>query len=101
MRRDLMINSPYILFRLFKIYNLLTTTKFYSFKAHIPILTSISSFAVAIVNTGGRNQIYDNNGKWFPISDGVMVQTPQSCVKSGRLNVSAAVCFARENIVLS
>jgi Peroxidase len=78
---------------LFKMDISLTTTKFYSFKAHIPILTSISSFAVAIVNTGGRNQLYHNNGNWFPISDGVIVQTSRSCVNNGRLNVLAAVCF--------
>ena len=40
---------------------------------------------------GGTTTTYDNNALGFPVSDSVIVQTPQSCLSSGTLNVVAAV----------
>ena len=40
---------------------------------------------------GGSTETYDNNGAWYPISDSVIVQTPQSCYTGNTLNVVAAV----------
>jgi hypothetical protein len=77
---------------------LLTYLKFYEFSTKMSALKSISSFTV-IVGAGGKAQLYDNNGKGFPISDGVMVQTPGSCVNNGRLSVLAAVRFNSTNIL--
>jgi hypothetical protein len=77
----------------------LTLVQFYAFSTDIPAFTSVSSFTVFVAWTSGKTQAYDNNGKGFPIFDGVIVQTPQSCVDNGRLRVLAAVCFyAREDI---
>lgn len=69
----------------------LTETQFYSFRAEISMQTSISSFIVQVTRADGKTQLYDNNAEGFPISDDVMVQTPQSCVNSGKLNILAAV----------
>ena len=77
---------------------LLTHLKFYEFSTKMSALKSISSFTV-LVAAGGETQLYNNNGKGFPISDGVMVQTPGSCVNNGRLSVLAAVWFDPTNIV--
>jgi hypothetical protein len=71
--------------------SLLIHSQFHAFNADFPVLTSISSFTVLVAKIGGRSQTYDNNGKGFPVSDGVIVQTPQSCVSNGKLNVLAAV----------
>lgn len=96
---DLMITLLYVSYRPAQTLDaLLTAFKFYSFRTDIPILTSISSFAVAVVSTSGGNRVYDNNGKWFPISDRVIVQTPRSCVSNGRLYVLAAASCALEKI---
>jgi hypothetical protein len=60
---------------------------------NLPVATSISSFTVLVTDAGGGSQLYNNNGWGFPISDSVLVQTPQSCVKNGDLTVVAAVSF--------
>jgi hypothetical protein len=61
---------------------------------NLPVATSISSFNVLITSTSGTTQTYNNNGSGgFPVSDSVIVQTPQSCVSNGNLTVVAAVSF--------
>jgi hypothetical protein len=72
---------------------LLIFPQFYSFSVDLPVTTSISSFTVLITGTDGTTETYDNNGGGFPISDSVIVQTPQSCVSNGDLTVVAAVGF--------
>jgi hypothetical protein len=70
---------------------LANVSQFYSFSKDLPVVTSISSFTVLITSTDGATQTYDNNGNGFPLSDHVIVQTPNSCVSNGKLNVVAAV----------
>ena len=43
--------------------------------------------------TSGSTTLFDNNGNGYPISDAVILQTPQSCLLqgSGALTVSAIV----------
>ena len=41
--------------------------------------------------TSGTTQTYNNNGGGFPVSDSVIVQTPQSCLSNGNLTVLAAI----------
>ncbi len=53
----------------------------------------ISSFTVVMTMTSGSTTLFDNNGNGYPISDAVILQTPQSCLLqgSGALTVSAVV----------
>ncbi|KAG0649039.1 WSC domain-containing [Hyphodiscus hymeniophilus] len=64
--------------------------EFYSFRANLPIASSISSFIIT-VSSNGLTQTYNNGGNGFPVSDSVIVQTPQSCIANGKLTVVAAV----------
>jgi len=40
---------------------------------------------------GGTTETYDNNGSGYPVSDSVVVLTPQSCYTAGNLTIVAAV----------
>ncbi|KAK8034415.1 hypothetical protein PG993_009410 [Apiospora rasikravindrae] len=62
-------------------------------KTTIPTATGISSFTVALNLANGTILSFDNNGESYPITDGVMLQSPQSCLlpTSGQLTVTAAV----------
>ncbi|PVH89971.1 hypothetical protein DL98DRAFT_508192 [Cadophora sp. DSE1049] len=64
---------------------------FYGFSANIPATTSISSFNVIVVGTGGLSTTYANNGAGFPIQDSVIALAPQSCLSGTNLTVVAAV----------
>jgi hypothetical protein len=64
---------------------------FYSFSSNIPATASISLFTVTINLVGGTSETHDNNGAGYPISDSVIVQTPQSCLSNGNLTVVAAI----------
>jgi hypothetical protein len=64
---------------------------FYGINANIPATSSISSFTVVVTGTSGTIETFNNNGAGFPISDSVIVQTPQSCLSNGNLTVLAAV----------
>ncbi|KAH7419006.1 hypothetical protein BKA64DRAFT_633711 [Cadophora sp. MPI-SDFR-AT-0126] len=64
---------------------------FYGFSANIPATTSISSFTVIVVGTGGLSTTYANNGAGFPIQDSVIALAPQSCLSGTNLTVVAAV----------
>ncbi|KAL5329264.1 hypothetical protein ACEPPN_002775 [Leptodophora sp. 'Broadleaf-Isolate-01'] len=64
---------------------------FYGFSANIPATTSISSFTVVVVGTGGLSTTYSNNGAGFPIQDSVIALAPQSCLSGTNLTVVAAV----------
>jgi hypothetical protein len=57
----------------------------------LPSTTSISSFTVFVTDTSGTVETFNNNGAGFPISDSVIVQTPQSCLSDGNITVLAAV----------
>jgi len=65
--------------------------KFYSFSSNLPVDSSISSFTVLINLVSGSTETHDNNGAGYPVSDAVIVQTPQSCLSNGNLTVVAAV----------
>lgn len=79
-------------FTTLSVYYMLTYSQFYEFSTKMSALKSISSFTVLVAG-GGKAQLYDNNGQGFPMSDGVLVQTPGSCINNGRLSVLAAVRF--------
>ncbi|CAG8960213.1 hypothetical protein HYFRA_00012731 [Hymenoscyphus fraxineus] len=64
---------------------------FFSFSSNIPASSSISSFTVAVAETGGLTTTFSNNGGGFPIQDTVIVQSSQSCLSNGNLTVVAAV----------
>merc|ERR1711881_391681 len=64
---------------------------FYGFSANIPATTSISSFTVVVVGTGGLSTTYANNGAGFPIQDSVIALAPQSCLSGTNLTGVAAV----------
>jgi len=65
--------------------------QFYGINANLPSSTSISSFTVLVTDTSGTVETFNNNGAGFPISDSVIVQTPQSCLSNGNITVLAAV----------
>jgi len=65
--------------------------QFYGFNANLPSTTSISSFTVSVTDTSCTVETFNNNGAGFPISDSLIVQTPQSCLSNGNINVLAAV----------
>lgn len=67
--------------------------QFYSFTTSLPSNSSISSFTVSINLQSGTTETYDNNGSEYPVSDSVIVLTPQSCWSGNNLTVVAAVCF--------
>jgi hypothetical protein len=67
------------------------TWQFYGINANLPSSTSISAFTVLVTDTSGTVETFNNNGAGFPISDSVIVQTPQSCLSNGNLTVLAAV----------
>lgn len=67
------------------------TFTFYAFSATLSATTSISSFNVIINLVGGTSETYDNNGSGYPVSDTVIVQTPQSCLSGGKLTITAAI----------
>ncbi|KAK7966705.1 WSC domain containing protein [Apiospora aurea] len=62
-------------------------------KTTIRTATGISSFTVALNLANGTILSFDNNGNSYPITDGIMLQSPQSCLltTSGQLTVTAAV----------
>ncbi|KAJ9148434.1 WSC domain-containing protein [Pleurostoma richardsiae] len=66
---------------------------FYPIAVNIPASTGISSFTVTLTFADSTTQVFDNNGNSFPVSDAVMLQTPQSCLLqgTGALTVTAAV----------
>jgi hypothetical protein len=53
---------------------------------------------VLVTDTSGTVETFNNNGGGFPISDSVIVQTPQSCLSNGNLTVLAAVSFLEIDI---
>ncbi|KAK0719759.1 hypothetical protein B0H67DRAFT_599414 [Lasiosphaeris hirsuta] len=69
------------------------TFGFFPISVNIPTSAGISSFTVKITRNDGSSQTYDNNGKSYPLTDGVMLQKPQSCLLqgSGALTVTALV----------
>ncbi|KAK8066380.1 hypothetical protein PG997_013127 [Apiospora hydei] len=62
-------------------------------KTTIPTATGISSFTLALNLANGTILSFDNNGNSYAITDGIMLQSPQSCLltTSGQLTVTAAV----------
>lgn len=66
---------------------------FFPISASIPVTSGISSFTVTLQLGDGTTQLYDNNGVSYPMSDGVILQKPQSCLLqgTGALTVSALV----------
>lgn len=48
-----------------------------------------------VTDTSGTVETFNNNGGGFPISDSVIVQTPQSCLSNGNLTVLAAVGYLK------
>lgn len=73
------------------------TFDFFPVSADIPVASGISSFTVTLEFADGTTELYDNNGNAYPISDAVILQTPQSCLLQGpgALNVSALVLSDR------
>jgi hypothetical protein len=72
--------------------------QFYGINANLPSSTSISAFAVLVTDTSGTVETFNNNGAGFPISDSVIVQTPQSCLSNGNLTVLAAVSCLEKRV---
>ncbi|KAK7953959.1 WSC domain containing protein [Apiospora saccharicola] len=62
-------------------------------KTTVPTATGISSFTVTLNLDNGTTLSFNNNGNSYPITDGIMLQSPQSCLlpTSGQLTVTAAV----------
>lgn len=62
-------------------------------KTTVPTATGISSFTVTLNLANGTTLSFDNNGNSYPVTDGIMLQSPQSCMlpTSGQLTVTAAV----------
>ncbi|EHK27347.1 uncharacterized protein TRIVIDRAFT_73257 [Trichoderma virens Gv29-8] len=69
------------------------TFNFYPISTNILATSGISSFTVTVNNADGTKDIYDNNGKEYPVQDAIVFQAPQSCVlgSSGALTAVAAV----------
>ncbi|GME28877.1 putative wsc domain containing protein [Neofusicoccum parvum] len=65
--------------------------EFYGFSTSIPSESSISSFNVLITLTSGETELHDNNGSGFAVQDGVIFQSPQSCLSGTAMTVTAAV----------
>ncbi|KAF2475461.1 heme peroxidase [Lindgomyces ingoldianus] len=68
------------------------TFTFYGFSTKLSADTSISSFNVVITLPGGSTEVHNNNGNGFKVDDGVIFQSPQSCLDAtGKLTIVAAV----------
>jgi len=69
------------------------TFGFFPVSVYIPASDGISSFGLKINLKDGSSQTYDNNGKAYPITDGIIFQKPQSCLLqgSGALTATALV----------
>ncbi|KAK3360011.1 hypothetical protein B0T25DRAFT_621313 [Lasiosphaeria hispida] len=69
------------------------TFGFFPISVNIPTSAGISSFIVKITRNDGSSQTYDNNGNSYPLTDGVILQKPQSCLLqgSGALTVTALI----------
>ncbi|KAK2630538.1 hypothetical protein QTJ16_001358 [Diplocarpon rosae] len=66
----------------------------YEISTVIPASTAISSFNVAVTNTNGTVEIYDNNGVSFPVSSSIFLSNKRSCKRTNEpfsLTVAAAV----------
>ncbi|KAJ0334728.1 hypothetical protein COL5a_000791 [Colletotrichum fioriniae] len=65
----------------------------YPIRQEIPVSTGISSFTVTINKSDGSSTLFNNNGNWYPIQDGIFLQTSQSCLtqNSGDVTLVAAV----------
>ncbi|KAK6834632.1 acetyltransferase [Apiospora arundinis] len=65
----------------------------FPFTTTIPVATGISSFTVALNLANGTMLSFNNNGASYPITDGILLQKPQSCFLQtpGQLTVTAAV----------
>ncbi|GKT49252.1 WSC domain-containing protein [Colletotrichum spaethianum] len=46
-----------------------------------PVSTGISSFTVTINKKDGSSTLFDNNGQWYPLQDGIFLQQAQSCLQ--------------------
>ncbi|KAI1827931.1 heme peroxidase [Xylaria intraflava] len=57
----------------------------------IPASSGISSFTLTVNMASGTSKAYDNNGKSYPLKDGIFMQKPQSCLLNDNLTVVAAV----------
>ncbi|SPN98936.1 related to beta-1,3 exoglucanase precursor [Cephalotrichum gorgonifer] len=69
------------------------TFAFFPISRDIPASSGISSFTVSINKRNGSSMYYDNNGKSYPMQDGIVIQKRQSCLreKKGILKLSVAV----------
>lgn len=69
------------------------TFGFFPVSVSIPVATGISSFIVKVNLKDGSSQTFVNNGKSYPLVDGILLQKPQSCLLqgTGALSVAALV----------
>ena len=69
------------------------TFGFFPISATIPAASGISSFTVTVNLEDGSSQTYDNNGEFYPMSDAIVLQKPQSCLSqsSGAMTVAALI----------
>jgi hypothetical protein len=69
------------------------TFDFFAVSGTVSATSGISSFTIKVNKKDGSSQTFDNNGNSYPMSDAIMLQTPQSCLttSSGALTVTAAV----------
>jgi hypothetical protein len=67
---------------------------------NIPTASGVSSFTVTVRFSDGTSQVFDNNGASYPLQDGIMLQTGQSCLLqgSGAFNVTAAIRNDRKDM---
>ncbi|KAI1410905.1 WSC domain-containing protein [Hypoxylon sp. FL1857] len=69
--------------------------------ASISTSTGISSFTLTLNMASGTTQTFDNNGNSYPMQDAILIQSPQSCLFSGTLTVTAAVRNDRKSLPVS
>ncbi|KAK4219242.1 putative fungistatic metabolite [Rhypophila decipiens] len=69
------------------------TFVFYPIEITMPASSGISQFTVRLNMNDGSSQTFDNNGNAYPLSDGVILQKPQSCLaqSTGAVTVTALV----------
>lgn len=73
--------------------------------ADVQVSSGISAFTVTLNMADGTSKLVDNNGAWYPMNDGILIQKPQSCLlnspTSGQLSVTAAVRNDRNYLPVS
>jgi hypothetical protein len=76
------------------------TFAFFPVDASIPVSSGISSFTVTINRVDGSKTSYNNNGKGYPVRDGVFLQGPQTCRPGSGNSIKLVAAVRKDRVSL-